>query len=390
MSYGVTSSGFVKKTLAQIQSETEQDYFEQFGEEFVLDPRQPAGQEKAILDERISLLWDLAQAVYSFLNVEQSEGASLENLVALNGISRLPATKSKLTVTVSGGVGLTVPAGMEVQKIDNADIVFVNPTEEIIDGSGQIDLVFEGKESGPDIYVEASNIELVVPVAGITGVDNAEAAIAGTNIETDAELKARRKISIQNENSPSDQGIRAALLAEVENVTSAQVISNRTDSTVDGRPPHSFEAILEGGLDGDIAQVIYNNMPAGIKPYGDESVIITDTEGYDHEIGFSYVSDTAMDCQLTIGKNTDTNIGTLYPDDGDLQVKNALVDYFATFNPNQDVINTQAAAIVNSIPGITSLTVEFKKQSGGSYTEDNITITAKEQASLAFGDISIV
>lgn len=50
----------------------------------------------------------------------------------------------------------------------------------------------------------------------------------------------------------------------------AQVTANTTGVTITtdfGRPPHSFEIVVSGGLDQDIAQAIYNSQPAGISSY---------------------------------------------------------------------------------------------------------------------------
>ena len=68
MSFGVTAEGFNKKLLPDIQSETESDFKGSFGNDIDLDPREPAGQLKGIFDERIFKLWELAEAVYSYLN----------------------------------------------------------------------------------------------------------------------------------------------------------------------------------------------------------------------------------------------------------------------------------------------------------------------------------
>jgi uncharacterized phage protein gp47/JayE len=388
MSFGVSSTGFNKKLLSDIAAETKTDLETEFGNDIDLDDREPLGQIKGIYDERIYLLWELAEAVYAYLNVQQSEGASLDNLVVLNGVTRLPEGRSKLIVTIEGTPGTIIPIEYEVQKIGDPEIVFVNPSSAEIPPSGSIDLTFEGKELGP-LFVSANNIEEVLPVSGITSVDNAEPSTVGREIETDAELKTRRQVSIQNINSPSDQGIRNALLQNVENIVSAVVISNRTNDYVDGRPPKSFESIVDGGLNQDIADVIYENLPAGIEPYGDVNVIITADDGQDVVIGFSKVQEVAIEAEIDLNINDDPNVGVLFPDDGEIQVKNSLVNYFGEFVNNQDIINNQTYDPINAVGGVTGIVAKYKFKSGGSFTTANIVVTAKQKVRIAYADITI-
>jgi hypothetical protein len=71
------------------------------------------------------------------------------------------------------------------------------------------------------------------------------------------------------------------------------VLENFTDVTdVNGLPPHSIEAIVLGGADADIAQVIYETKAAGTRPHGTTFVNITDSSGNPQAIGFSRPTST--------------------------------------------------------------------------------------------------
>jgi len=89
MAFGITTTGFNKKTLADIQAETEADLRAELGANIQLDDRDPLAQIKGILDERESILWDALEDIYNNLaNVNGASGVPLDNLVALNGITR--------------------------------------------------------------------------------------------------------------------------------------------------------------------------------------------------------------------------------------------------------------------------------------------------------------
>jgi hypothetical protein len=55
-----------------------------------------------------------------------------------------------------------------------------------------------------------------------------------------------------------------------------------------GRPPKSFEIVVNGGLDIDIAETIYGSKPAGIQSFGNVGPIqVFDPFGFEHDIFFS-------------------------------------------------------------------------------------------------------
>ncbi len=70
----------------------------------------------------------------------------------------------------------------------------------------------------------------------------------------------------------------------------ATLVNNTTGvsgAIVFGRPPKSFEIVVEGGVDSDVAKAIYGAMPAGIKSYGSTTVQISDADGNPVLISFS-------------------------------------------------------------------------------------------------------
>lgn len=125
MSFGVTLTGFVTKRLADIASETDIDWKEAFGAAFDLDPRTPEGQVKGILDERESLIWELAEDVYNCGTASFSEGVCLDNNVALVGLARLGSVKSKVIEGRAFGVLATiVPAGTIISVVGDTTARF--------------------------------------------------------------------------------------------------------------------------------------------------------------------------------------------------------------------------------------------------------------------------
>ena len=91
---GLTPNGFEKKTLAEIKSELEDAFRAVFGIFINLLPGSVLATIIGIFAERESLIWDLAEDVYNSQYPDSADGVNLDNVVAINGITRLAATKS--------------------------------------------------------------------------------------------------------------------------------------------------------------------------------------------------------------------------------------------------------------------------------------------------------
>ena len=70
------------------------------------------------------------------------------------------------------------------------------------------------------------------------------------------------------------EGIESQML-NLTNVTECKVYDNKTDSAVDGIPPHGIRVIVRGGNSQEVATVIYNNLPPGIRMTGNIGVEIS-------------------------------------------------------------------------------------------------------------------
>jgi uncharacterized phage protein gp47/JayE len=125
------------------------------------------------------------------------------------------------------------------------------------------------------------------PISGWISCNNLTAAKIGNNLESDKALRSRREQSIKIGGSGSLEAIRANLL-NLSTVTAVSIAENATSEiSKDGLPPHSFEVLITGGNDVDIAQAIWQKKPAGIRSYGKCTVITFDSEDREQVVFFS-------------------------------------------------------------------------------------------------------
>lgn len=136
MAFGITTAGFVAKTLADIKAEVEDALRTTFGEQINLLPESVFGQLVGIFSERESLLWELAEVAYDSQYPESAEDVSLDFVLALTGLVRLSALESIVIGQALFGTPTTViPISTGFSVNGNPDAKF-QTIEEVTFGVG--------------------------------------------------------------------------------------------------------------------------------------------------------------------------------------------------------------------------------------------------------------
>jgi uncharacterized phage protein gp47/JayE len=231
-----------------------------------------------------------------------------------------------------------------------------------------------------------------VAVTGWTSVYNYTAGTPGSNLETDAELRARRAAAVRViQARGTDPSIRAHLLQDVEGVTAAQVVSNRSMVTdAAGRPPKCFECLVAGGSDEDVAMCIWQNQPAGIQPYGNTSVEITDDSGDSQVISFSRPQAKYLWVKVTYSLYTEESAPT------DAEIRAAIMQWSqAEYQMGTDVIPTRVLqGLYSGTTGIGTASIQVAvtdtAEGTPSYGTSVIPIAPSDYAVLATSRIALV
>jgi len=385
MAYGLTSNGFEIKDLATIKSDLETSFKTAFGASINLQAQTPLGQLVGILSERISLLWELGQAVYQAVDPQTAEGVSLDKACALVGIARRAASYSTATVTLTGVSTTVVPAGTQIQVSGDEDAVFETDENATIGGGGTVDVTCTATATGA-INAPAGTLTVIVtPVSGLTSVTNSADATLGSAEETDAELRARRNTQLQQSKKGTLEAIRTALL-DISNVDAVAGYEN-TGSTVDGagRPAKSFEMVVKGGADQDIVDAIWDAKPAGIETFGSSSGSATDSQGDSHTIYFSRPTELRMYVTVNITQESGYTVTSA-------QVKAAINAYEAGLNMGDDVLPAAEIipAIMDAVDGIRDIEVLVSEHPTTPPVSDApITVDADELATFADVDMTV-
>lgn len=387
MAYGLTVDGFFRKRLDEILEDLNESMRVIFGENLNLEPSSPDGQVNGVMSESFDDLWAIGQECYNAYNPAAAVGVALSNLVQLAGITRQDAVYSTANVDVTGDNGTYIPAGSLVSTDEG--IQFSTDSDiTIAAGIGSSDVT--AVEPGPLAAAIGTIINIDTPITGWDTVTNDAAATEGYDQETDAELRARFYKSYEKAATSIYESIVAAVLA-LDGVEYVSLTENTTDATdLNGLDPHSFQVMVDGGVDAEIAQAIFENKPVGIGTNGTTSVSVTDSVGTSHTIKFQRPAEITIHVKVTLSP------GNTYL--GDDAVKQAIVDFAngdliegRGFGLGDDVVYSEMYIPVNDeslgIEEVTEILIDTVDPPTGTTTID---IDFDEKASFTTANIDIV
>lgn len=403
MAFGITTTGFLPMTTADVKADLESALKAALGATIDVSAEEPLGQIIGVLAERYGDLWALGQSAYTAGTPDGASGAGLDALCSLTGTVREPATKSTVTLTAAGTPTTVLPAGRTASmglpqprfttlasativaasawlasnsyivgdRVTNAGRIYVcitagmaagsgGPTTTAADitdnlahwryvgqGTGVIDVAAQAEQTGP--YEAASGLVTTIetPVAGWSSVINLLDAAPGSDVETDAALRLRREEELRVQGNAALEAIREKVL-NVSGVTSATVFENNTDVTdADGVPPHSVEALVRGGADADIRAALFASVAGGIRTHGTTSGSVNDAEGVAHTIKFTRPTELTIWVifDLVIDANT-------WPSDGGTQVKANVVAFGDAQKGGKDAVASSLVAQAFKVAGV--------------------------------------
>jgi hypothetical protein len=156
-----------------------------------------------------------------------------------------------------------------------------------------------------------------------------------------------------------------------------------TDSN--GLPPKSFESIVYGGVNENIAQAIFDKKPAGIESFGNISVLLDDDSGNEQAVGFSRAS--GINIYVNMDVSTDSN---LFPSDGNTQIKDEIIEfiggelsdgsYSMGLSISEDVFYNKIIDLIFNVTGVEDVNTLYIGISSSPTGEANISVNFREVA----------
>ncbi|KOY81583.1 baseplate J/gp47 family protein [Lysinibacillus macroides] len=388
----LTKSGFKRQRTADYLPIIEEQARDLFGEDADLSDRTPVGKMIHLQAQQRAEDNEQLEMVYNARFVDTSEGATLEANVKRALLTRKRWIKATGDVIVNLDKGAKINVGDLFKTKYNVYFKALEAVDAVEDGNYRVSV--EALEYGAIGNVEPGDISIIVnPQSGINSVTNPDAFFNGQDEETDEELQDRYYASLGKVGARRVESIEANVLDEVEGVRAAIAIENDTNVVdAEGRPPHSVETVVLGGLDEDVAMAIFRKKGGGIQAYGQTVYTFTDNRGIVHEIGFTRATTVSVYVRVFVKKSNQ------FPLNGDDLVIGQIVKYVGgTYNDtlyygvgmSKDVICAKAEARVLTINGVEDVRVEFSTDEV-TYEPHNVSIAFPEVAETDESKIEVL
>ena len=356
-----------------------------FGTDIYLDEDSMDYQQISIFARKIYDTNSLALLVYNNRTANTSVGVGLDNLCALVGIKRKPATYSECQLTITGDPGTVITGG----KANDGTYNWNLPDEVTIPSNGAI-VVQSTCETSGYITAAPNTINVIAtPLYGWFGVTNQYAATPGKNVESDANLRARYYVSTMLPAVSIFDSMLASLssITDVKRVKGYENDTNQTSS--EGFPPHSVTFVVEDGDDGQIAEMIYNKKTPGCYTNGTTDIEILSEAGNVTHIRFYRPTYKNVYVKVNITKLAGYNASAVD------NIKAALVNYIKSADIHDTIYRQILMSVV--IGQLTSTTSpEFSvtdvqiSTDGTTYSQNDLALAFNEAGDSSVDKIEVV
>lgn len=416
--YGITEKGFKRKSYEDILENQKAKARSLFGDDVNLDHSSPLGKLIRNFSLESAQNWSTLEDVYNASFLDYTNGASLDYLCKLIGISRRPANpaRSSQPQVFEGDNGTTIPSGFLIETEE--EIRFITTESSVIE-NGTAEVNIEAVEPGVSGNVNTNTINVIVnPISGLDSTHNPASTVDGRDVESDYQLRERFRNSLATGGGSTIDAIRAELL-QLGGVIDAVVNQNNTmndaydlldqmeteyqnsnyqnmyDLIPDVRnalaDAKSVQSTIFGGVDQEIAEVLFENVAAGIQTLGDITIDIEDDRGNLQPISFSRQNFVDVYVNATLTTNSE------FPADGNTQVETEIIKYIGGIDQNndsfdgltlgEDVIRTRIIAAIHNVDGIVDVDLTIGESDT---TLDYTNITIGEQSAATTDTTKVV
>ena len=401
--YGITPEGFVPKTerdirqdiitecqLIQDPSTGEYPLFN-IGDDTVL------AQVIGIFSNALGVAWGELGAVYAQFDPQLNTGAGQSGTVQLNAIVRKPGFGTQIEIEVEGLAGTTVPEGAAISDLAGSAVYLVDlPIQLTGDTNATVTATGTATATTFKPLSPLANTVNVIqsPMTGWYNVRNTRTLVVGVEEETDPTLRKRQQRSTALTSYRQIEAIWSALY-DVDDVTYARAYQNSTVYPADERgiPFKEVAAIVEGGDDKKIAEVLFYRLPTGQIGYGSTTVDFTDRQNIVYPISFSRPVGVTIYVRMTLKIYDSAD----WPANGVELIKQAIIEYArynqgdgeVGFPPGTDVVRSRLYTPINSVQGHSILSLELSTD-GETYVAQDVAVAWNQLAVFTADNISIV
>lgn len=364
-----------------------------FGNDIDTDPSTPTGALIALHTELRDFVARNNADLANQINPDYSTGVFLDSIFGLTSAQgRHPATRSVLNgVILTGDSGTFVPAGTLAADLDGNQWALVDSVT--IPQSGSISASFRAVEYGP-VACEAGQLQtFVTSVLGLTSVDNPNPATLGRDAERDMQVRRRRRDTLAIQSMSTPEAIRSHVMA-LDGVRSLQFLENieNTPQVISGvtMKPHSIWVCVDGGVDQEIAQSLFDVKTSGAGYNGAVQVDISDPRSQVlYPVNFDRPIEKTILIRVTVRRSI-FDAQNLVPSLV-MNYVNGDIEGDRSFEVGIDVSPWEIAGAINQQePRLSVVKVELSEVGSGVWSTDVFSVDINELAKTQRSSISVV
>lgn len=345
----ISENGIQIDDLYTIQNRLVSAFKSIYGDDVNLDSDTPDGQLLGLFSQELANVHQAVSFIVQMLDPYQATGQWLEQRAMYAGITRITASYSYIDdVIITGTPKTTIPTNSIF--IDRSKNKWVSTEEVTLNSNGSARTKFRSLELGNYII---NSLEEFTPSTIIIGIERVTAnsnSYGGVDEETDEQLLNRFMLSHSINNFDDRQGLQSALL-NIIGVSKCVVYENFTSNTDEKNiPPHSLNAVVLGGSDEKIAEVITKKKIGGCGLHG--QIEITHLQdGLSRKVFFDRPTKIDINVSMVIGRYKS------FDDINTAQIQRNLKKL--NFNIGENVYASRIISNINLVDGfyIKSLTV---------------------------------
>lgn len=387
----VTSTGIVVADTSTTLTEVQDEYKSAFGADLDLTASTPQGiLIEAETLSRSGIANVIVQSVNQF-NPNYAGGIFLDALCALSGITRIAATYTTVTATITGISGTLLPSGSLATTTTGDDFELLTATT--IPISGTIDAVFQAVNAGAIPALSGTLTTIKTGVIGWETITNSANGVTGVNEQSDEDLRTFRNNTLSSQAVQTTEAIISALY-QVDGVQSLTFRENTasTTQTIDtiSMVAHSIWCCVNGGTDLVIAQCILDNKSAGSNFNGSVSVPVTAMSGQIIDVLFDRPIVVNMLVKITVKISNSYSVTSQQIAQQITDYANGVVDGELGFVVGGSVSPFELSSTVATIPGVYVKSCEIAPTSTSVYQSTEYPIAINEIAALTLSSVTVI
>ena len=372
----INKNGFILSTLKEYLATWQNKLREVFGNDFVI--KKEGVVDNVATASSLSAMDIENQIAYLIkqMNPLTAEGEWQDKLYYLIGLVRNQATYTIVSRTCEGTPNTVIPAGSLMIENASTKDQFKNNDPINIGEDGKGLGSFTAEESGAIDLPEDATINIVTPLANLSGVYYEEGNVIniGKDYETDQEFRERWLLTSSTAGANTEDGLRKALLELVNTKSDLKIFENRTNQTVDGLEPHTQRIVINSAYDDEtIAQTIFDKLVdgnmAGLQ--GSISITVSDSEGQTETIKFDRAAVQDIYLKVRVSIRSGVSLAT-----AQTNIKENIMKYISnhSFDMGSKIFANMFASSVYEVDGVTGIS-ELEISGNGSSWVDVIQLT---------------